>query len=216
MAERKTMKKKAFQLYGDYRGMVDALSDEDAGRLIKAVFAHEDGEAAALEGALRGIFVLVTNQLDRDRAKYEETCAANRERAQMRWNRADTGSIPADAGACPRMPADADTDTDTETDKDTEMDKESLSLRGKPRTHTSSSPSRFQKPSVDDVKAYCIERSNSVDAERFVDFYSSKGWMVGRSPMKDWRAAVRGWEKDARAAPGKTDDAPDDQYRFGR
>ena len=41
-----------------------------------------------------------------------------------------------------------------------------------------------------------MERKNSVDAQRFVDFYASKGWKVGNQPMKDWRAAVRTWERD--------------------
>lgn len=56
-------------------------------------------------------------------------------------------------------------------------------------------PKRFSPPTVDDVKAYCSERNNSVDAERFVDFYSSKGWKVGNQAMKDWKACVRTWEK---------------------
>lgn len=54
----------------------------------------------------------------------------------------------------------------------------------------------FSPPSVDDVKAYCTERNNSVDAEKFVDYYSSNGWMVGKNKMKDWKAAVRTWEKN--------------------
>lgn len=53
---------------------------------------------------------------------------------------------------------------------------------------------RFVPPTVDEVAAYCAERSNGVDAAKFVDFYSSKGWKVGKSPMKDWRASVRTWE----------------------
>ena len=58
-----------------------------------------------------------------------------------------------------------------------------------------SSPKKFSKPSVDEVKSYCLERKNGVDAERFVDFYECKGWKVGKNPMKDWRAAVRNWER---------------------
>ena len=54
---------------------------------------------------------------------------------------------------------------------------------------------RFTPPSVDDVKAYCDERKNHVDANRFVDFYTSKGWMVGKNKMKDWKACIRTWEK---------------------
>lgn len=54
----------------------------------------------------------------------------------------------------------------------------------------------FTKPTVEDVKAYCIERKNNVDPNKFIDYYESNGWMVGRNKMKDWKAAVRSWEKN--------------------
>ena len=54
---------------------------------------------------------------------------------------------------------------------------------------------RFSPPSIDEIKSYCLERKNSVDADRFSDFYTSKNWMVGKNKMKDWRAAVRTWER---------------------
>ena len=53
----------------------------------------------------------------------------------------------------------------------------------------------FVAPTVEEVRAYCQERGNNVDAEQFVDFYTSKGWKVGKNPMKDWKACVRTWEK---------------------
>ena len=55
--------------------------------------------------------------------------------------------------------------------------------------------SRFTPPSVEEVAAYCRERGNSVDAERFCDYYEANGWKVGKNPMRDWKAAVRTWEK---------------------
>lgn len=54
---------------------------------------------------------------------------------------------------------------------------------------------RFEPPTLEDVRAYCVERGNSVDPERFIDHYTSNGWMVGKNPMKDWKAAIRNWEK---------------------
>ena len=66
---------------------------------------------------------------------------------------------------------------------------------------------RVVKPTVDDVMAYCQERHNGIDSKSFVDFYQSKGWLVGKTPMKDWRAAVRTWERrDNRPASGRKDD----------
>jgi hypothetical protein len=54
---------------------------------------------------------------------------------------------------------------------------------------------RFKKPTLEEVKAYCDERKNAVDPESFLDHYESNGWMVGKNKMKDWKAAVRQWEK---------------------
>lgn len=50
-------------------------------------------------------------------------------------------------------------------------------------------------PTVEEVRAYCDERHNNVDPQTFVDFYQSKGWLIGKAPMKDWKAAVRTWER---------------------
>lgn len=54
---------------------------------------------------------------------------------------------------------------------------------------------RFVPPSIEEVEAYCKERNNNVDPERFIDYYTSNGWVVGKNKMKDWKAAVRTWEK---------------------
>ena len=58
------------------------------------------------------------------------------------------------------------------------------------------SAKRFVKPTVEEVQAYCKERNNNVDAEKFISHYDSNGWKVGRTPMKDWKATVRTWEKN--------------------
>lgn len=60
------------------------------------------------------------------------------------------------------------------------------------RNHTQ----RFLKPTVGQIQAYCKERGNSIDAQYFFDYYESKGWLVGRTPMKSWQAAVRTWERN--------------------
>lgn len=54
----------------------------------------------------------------------------------------------------------------------------------------------FTPPTIEEVSEYCKQRKNSVDCSRFIDFYSMKGWMVGKNKMKDWKAAVRTWEKN--------------------
>lgn len=67
---------------------------------------------------------------------------------------------------------------------------------GKDRLNiTGANRPRFSPPSVDDVRSYCKERGNNVDPDGFVDFYSSKGWKIGKDTMKDWKAEVRTWER---------------------
>ena len=59
----------------------------------------------------------------------------------------------------------------------------------------------FKQPTIEQVKAYCLERNKGVDAERWFNFYVSKGWLVGKTKMKDWKASVRTWEKETLVSP---------------
>jgi hypothetical protein len=67
------------------------------------------------------------------------------------------------------------------------------------------SRSRFTPPSVTEIKSYCDHRNNKIDPQHFFDFYSSKGWMIGKNKMKDWKACVRTWERKQITQPQKTD-----------
>lgn len=80
----------------------------------------------------------------------------------------------------------ANPDTDTESDIDTDSKRKVKKEK------------RFVKPTVEEVEAFIREHSYPVDAQRFVDFYESKGWRVGNQPMRDWQAAVRTWARNDR------------------
>lgn len=60
----------------------------------------------------------------------------------------------------------------------------------------------FVPPTVEEVKSYCDEKGYSVDPSQFVDFYESKGWLVGKSKMKDWKASVRTWQRNHKTDSG--------------
>lgn len=64
---------------------------------------------------------------------------------------------------------------------------------------------RFKKPTVDEIKSYCEERNNMVNAEAFYDYYESKDWMIGKNRMKDWKAAVRTWERNTKKETAAVD-----------
>ena len=87
---------------------------------------------------------------------------------------------------------DIDTNTDLDTDKHIDKDQEEVSTAG---GATPTASKRFKKPTLEEVVAYCEERKNNVDPQRFYDFYESKGWKVGNQSMKDWKACIRTWEQ---------------------
>lgn len=77
----------------------------------------------------------------------------------------------------------------TEKEKELELEKE------KEVELEASKSKRFTPPTYEEVENYCLENNYTVNAERFVDFYEAKGWLIGKNKMKDWKAAVRTWER---------------------
>ncbi len=100
-------------------------------------------------------------------------------------------------------------DNDNENDNDVSYHdsyNDSFNKSSKPKAK------RFKPPTIEEVKAYCKERNNHVDAQRFVDFYEAKGWMLGKNKMKDWKAAVRTWERNDTNGQVSRDNAENQRY----
>ena len=91
-----------------------------------------------------------------------------------------------------RRPPRSTPEIEIELEKDIEIEKEIHSSAS-----TTTKRKRFEKPSISDIKQYCMERNNNIDASQFFDYYESNGWKVGKNSMKDWKAAVRTWEKNS-------------------
>ena len=75
------------------------------------------------------------------------------------------------------------------------LGKDRLDIEGECEKPHSPKRKTFTKPTIDEIQDYCIERNNNVNAEHFYDYYESNGWKVGKNSMKDWKAAVRTWER---------------------
>ena len=93
-----------------------------------------------------------------------------------------------------------------ELEKDIEIEKEIHSSA----KSTTTKRKRFDKPSISEIKQYCIERNNNVNAEQFFDHYESNGWKVGKNSMKDWKAAVRTWERSKYRKPNSKKNSKED------
>lgn len=93
-----------------------------------------------------------------------------------------------------------------ELEKDIEIEKEIHSSA----KSTTTKRKRFEKPSISEIEQYCIERNNNVNAEQFFDYYESNGWKVGKNSMKDWKAAVRTWERSEYRKPNSKKNSKED------
>lgn len=82
--------------------------------------------------------------------------------------------------------------------------------KGKEKTTTTTTTPpaahRFIKPTLEEVKAYCLARNNSVDADKWFNYYESNGWRVGRNGMKNWKAAIHTWEKSSFVSAAKKEE----------
>lgn len=103
----------------------------------------------------------------------------------------------------------------TQADPQVRLDKDSIGKdsigedrEGNGGADASPARTRFNAPSLEEVTAYCRERGNRVDAQRWLDFYTANGWKVGKNPMRDWKASVRTWEKNSDFAPKRAGKEP--------
>jgi hypothetical protein len=102
-----------------------------------------------------------------------------------------------DVNGCAQMKTDENICAQMKTDvpysySDTDSDTGSVNTCPQPPTG-----GKFKRPTIEQVREFCTERNNSVDPQAFIDFYDSKGWLIGKNPMKDWKAAVRTWERNS-------------------
>ena len=104
---------------------------------------------------------------------------------------------------------DKDIDKDIDIDTDIDLDLSSASAAGEPAAPNAKTEkkksTRFVKPTIEEVRAYCKERQNGIDADYFFDYYEANGWKVGgKAPMKSWQAAVRNWERNGYSSGRKS------------
>ena len=213
------MERKQFTWYRSYYDALKELPAEEFRDIVLAVCAYAlDGEEPELSGVARAIFTLIRPTLEVGRSKAE-----NRSRAEQTSISAEqTGNKPEQTknkpeqtqnkrkqtGNKPEQTRNKPEQTRKEKEKEKEREKESEndSYCSPPPP---SGPKRFVPPTLAEVQSYVAQRQSPVDPQGFIDFYASKGWMVGKTPMKDWKAACRNaetwerWSRTEASAPPK-------------
>jgi len=195
-----------FVIYGKTLQSALLLPDENAGRVLKAAARlFLTGEATeGLELSEEIVLSLFTGDIDSALTHHAEVCARNQRIAANR----KAPSVASRDESLPVAPNRTEIESNRKEPKRNEL-KESKADKP-PRA------SRFTPPSVEEVRVYCQERQNGVDAQRFVDFYTANGWSQGRGkPIKDWKAAVRTWE-GREDKPAQRNISSPDSYTYTR
>ena len=177
-------------IYRCWLATFTALPPEAVGLIIKdlscRILAGESIQDLPVD--LKILSNKIFDEVSGELKKYAEKSEKNRQVAQERWaknNERSTNVIRTQNERNTNAErTHGNTNTNTNTNNTNVLEKEI-----EKKAH------RFLVPSVDEVSEYCKSRDNNVDPQAFVDFYTSKGWRVGNQPMKDWKAAVRTWEK---------------------
>ena len=166
------LKRLQFTFYRSYYDAIKVLPKREQTAVMLALCAYAlDKVEPNLTGTAGAIFTLIRPTLD---SGWKKAIGGTRGTPQK-----DNEKI---AERCVK---------DTAKEKEGEIEIENECYTPKPPKGAK----RFSPPSFDDVKSYCLERENGVDPQAFVDWYTSNGWKVGKNPMKDWKAAVRTWER---------------------
>lgn len=206
------MERKQFTWYRSYYDALKELPAEEFRDIVLAVCAYAlDGEETELSGVARAIFTLIRPTLEVGRSKAE-----NRSRTEQTSISAEqTGNRPEQTKNKPEQTENKRKQTGNKPEQ-TRKEKEKEKEREKESENDSycsppppSGPKRFVPPTLAEVQSYVAERQSPVDPQGFIDFYASKGWMVGKTPMQDWKAACRNaetwerWSRTEASAPPK-------------
>ena len=198
--------KKSFIIYTSWKIWLDGLSNEQKGIWLNWMmdYCNDTYPEYPKDQAVKIACMMAQDQLKRDLKKYEERkermAAARNQNPNNNKEIENNSKQTNNRQIFDNNQLDISSVNDNVNVNDNVLSKDNnkennttnnSSVKEKPTT------SRFYPPTLDEIKAYCNERNNLVDPDRFYDFYSAKGWMVGKNKMKDWKAAVRTWEKEA-------------------
>ena len=176
------------KIYLDYLEATAPLDDAECGRLFRALLSYaRTGAEPELSGNERYVFPLMKLHIDKNQESYDTVSEKRSAAAKLRWQTKSEEK----ANICSMQNANA-CNCIEEKEKEKEKEKDNIVFSNEKTARTRAHP-----PTVEEVAQYCRERENNVDPEQFVDYYTARGWKVSRGIMKDWRAAVRTWERNA-------------------
>ncbi len=195
MGKNKTGRPSWFKLFLHHKALIEAVPDEVAGRALKAALQYFDtGEVVDLDSLAGAVFAALKPHIDEAFEDFRRSVDTGRAGSQKRWGKEGVKGDRSPIGPL-YHPMGVSTEADAEAEGEAEEEEEGEGKcyrAGKPPK-----PAHFSPPSVDDVRAYCIERGyTTIDPERFVSYYAARQWMAGQTAITDWRAAADSWNRN--------------------
>ena len=218
--ERKQFTCNSFVFYGSFYEAIRLLPLENQAKIYDAIFKFSfENIEVELEGIELAVFLLIKPQLIANRTKYENGKKGGRPPRNTEEKPAENGDY---------LENNKDNENPNETESKSNGNRNETKIKpsnnlnktdGKPNVNVNDNVNAnvngnveekkkttkkgFVKPTIKEITAYCNERKNNIDPQKFFDFYESKGWRVGITPMKDWQAAIRNWEKTEQQSSSK-------------
>lgn len=193
--------------YRSFASAIKKLPDEFQLSALWAIIDYGlDGKEPSDNGIAEAIFSMAKPQIDANNKRYNNG---------LKGGRLKQGESKTEPNSNQKEPNNNQTKTKqsfSETKLEpNEKEKENVNVKDKEKEIKRK---RFTPPTTQEVEAYCLEKGYTIDADRFIDFYESKGWMIGKNQMKDWKAAVRNWNRGQRQGLTTESKAPDSRNRF--
>lgn len=205
--------KKSFVMYTEYKSYKDTLDTVGKAELLDAILDYENDRNVVptfTNKAAEAFFLVHKNNSDRNEEKWLETKRRKSEggknhKGNQHSKMEDTSKKVEDledtskVGTVGTVNVNVNENVNVNANVNAKENSTSTEVQ-LPKKY------RFVKPTLSEIEEYCYSRNNNISAQNFYDFYESKGWKVGNSPMKDWKAAIRTWEirssVSARGHPG--------------
>lgn len=184
--------KKSFVMYESWGAAIEKMNNEQAGELIKAIYAFQkNSDVVPEDPAIAFVFEIIKQKLEEDNKRYEEVCAARSEAGKKggrpKANASDKKQMVSEESKKSKCFSEKAKKADNDNEYDNDL---------KENTLEGVKEKRFAPPTLENVSEYCREMGyTNVDAVCFINFYTSNGWMVGKNRMKDWKAAVGNWDR---------------------
>lgn len=186
------MMRDSFVFYRSFYNAIKKLSPEDFKDCFVAIADYAlDGKEVETDGIERTVFELIKPQIDANNKRYENGSKGGRPKTENKPNANQEK---------PNNNQNKPNDNQTITNHEPNVN-ENVNVNDIKKKDTNVSKEkapRFIPPTRQEVTAYCEEKGYNIDVERFIDYYTANGWMVGRNKMKDWKAAVRNWKRGQR------------------